>query len=303
MKQILFYLLIMTFSCNIIAQQVIPLYGKVPNNIDTINSERNVSGGKMVSKVSNPSLKVFLPTKDKATHMAVIICPGGGYMLEAIAMEGYDVAAKLNEMGIAAFVLKYRIPEDSKMTHKEICPLQDAQRAIQIVREHANEYNVDTALVGIMGFSAGGHLAATASTHYQKAYIQNDNKTNLRPSFSILIYPVISFTNAIMHEATKIRLVGKSPSPELINDFSNELQVNKNTPPAFLLCAQDDGLVNPLNSIVYFNALTDNKVRNCELHIYPSGGHGFGMNIPNSEVHWMDQLQNWLSLLIKKLKS
>lgn len=286
--------------CTINAQQVIPLFDKIPNNIDTVNSEHVINHGSIVNQVIKPTLTVCLPSKEKATGMAVIICPGGGYSMVSMANEGYDVATKLNEMGIAAFVLKYRIPDDLRMKHKEICPLQDAQRAIQFVRENAEAYDIDTAMVGIMGFSAGGHLAATASTHFQKSYISNNKKTNLRPAFSVLIYPVISFSEKIGHIGSRVKLIGETPSSELIKEYSNELQVNENTPPAFVLCAQNDKIVNPLNSLVYFEALLENKISDCEMHIYPRGNHGFGLNIPKSNVHWMDQLQNWLTLLHNK---
>lgn len=298
---ICFLLLISALNGN--AQQVIPLFDKIPNNINAVDIERELAGGKMVSQVVKPTLTIFLPAKEIASHMAIIICPGGGYTMLSMTNEGYSIAAKLNEMGIAAFVLKYRIPIDSMMTNKEICPLQDAQRALQLVRENAVQYNIDTAMVGIMGFSAGGHLAATASTHFQKYYIPNKEKINLRPDFSVLIYPVISFSDKLTHLGSRVNLIGKSPSAELIHDFSNELFVNNNTPPAFLVHAQDDRMVNPLNSLVYFEALLSDKIPNCEMHIYPKGGHGFGMNIPKSDVYWMDQLQNWLSVINKTQKT
>lgn len=302
MKQILFYLCILFSICNINAQQVIPLYKKIPNNIGILDVEQKNTDGQNISHVVKPTLTVYLPARERSNHVAVIICPGGGYSYVSMQREGYDIATKLSEMGCTAFVLKYRLPNDSIMTHKEICPLQDAQRSIQLVRENANEYNVDTAMVGIMGFSAGGHLAATASTHYQKSYIQNKKKTNLRPSFSILIYPVISFSEKITHMGSRINLIGNHPSNELINEFSNELHVNKDTPPAFLVLAQNDALVKPINSLSYFETLLSNKVPNCEMHIYSSGGHGFGLSNPNPNVHWMDQLQNWLSVIKKTLR-
>lgn len=301
MKQFISLVFIVGVVFSLNAQKIIPLFDKIPNNTDTLNQETKLARGKWSAQITKPTLTIYLPTKDKSIGMGVIICPGGGYSFVSMASEGYEVAAKLNEMGIAAFVLKYRIPVDSRMVHKEICPLQDAQRAIQIVREHACEYNLDTAMVGIMGFSAGGHLASTASTHYQKYYIQNKEKTNLRPSFSILIYPVISFTDKIGHLGSRLKLIGEIPSIKLINEYSNELHVDKNTPPAFLVHAQNDNIVNPLNSLAYYESLLNNKVPNCEMHIFPTGGHGFGMKIQDSNVQWMNQLQDWLYTIKKSL--
>ena len=163
-------------------------------------------------KVSRPSLTIFLPPKEKATGAAVIICPGGGYANLAMGYEGTDVARRFNESGIAAFVLKYRIPNDSTMIDKEIGPLQDAQRALLLVRSRADEWGIDSNRIGIMGFSAGGHLASTAGTHFQKNYIANPDHITLRPDFMILIYPVISFNTPIAHMGSEQNLLGHHPS-------------------------------------------------------------------------------------------
>ena len=290
------FLLIDIFNSK--AQQVIPLYDNVPNNIESKIEEVYSSKGDKVYKVTKPTLTIYLPAKEKATGMGIIICPGGGYVGLSIKKAGTDFAEKLNEMGIAAFVLKYRLPSDSTMVHKEIGPLQDAQRAIQFVRENAVQYNIDTAMVGIMGSSAGGHLASTASTHFNKAYILNKKNTNLRPSFCVLVYPVISFSDKLAEKTTRISLIGYNPSSEQKELFSNELHVTDNTPSTFLVHALNDKIVSPLNSLVYFEALLKQGVQNCELHVYPKGNHGFGITLPN-EAHWIDQLQIWLSLIRK----
>jgi len=188
------------------------------------------------------------------------------------------------------------------MLQKEIAPLQDAQRAIQIVRENYKEWNVDTSRVGIMGFSAGGHLASTAATHFQKNYIDNPSNINLRPSFQILLYPVISFADSICHKGSKENLIGKDPSDEQTRLFSNERQVSSASPPAFLVHATDDRTVNVLNSIYYYEALFENKVP-AELHVYKEGGHGFGLYNKTTKDMWMDRLHNWMQAngwLIKK---
>ncbi|MDR0793646.1 MAG: alpha/beta hydrolase [Chitinophagaceae bacterium] len=285
------------------AQQIIPLYKEVPNSKPA--KEKEVVTNKpeeLVSKVSTPTLLVYLPKNGTKKSPAIVICPGGGYAVLAIDKEGKAVAQQLAAMGFAAFVLKYRLPDSTIMTDKKIGPLQDAQRAIQMVRENAAEWNIDTGKVGIMGFSAGGHLAATASTHFADAVIDNPQHINLRPNFSVLIYPVISFDSSIGHLGSRENLIGAHPSNEEVNYFSNELQVTSNTPPAFLIHASDDEAVNPMNSILYYEALQKNKVKNCELHIYAKGGHGFGLHLPNANEHWIERFKNWWEVVEKDLK-
>ena len=208
----------------------------------------NADGIWIVSKVSIPTLTIFLPPKANMTGTAVIICPGGGYTNLAMGYEGEDVARRFNESGIAAFVLKYRMPDDSTMLHKEIGPLQDAQRALLVLRLKAREWGIFPNRIGIMGFSAGGHLASTAGTHFDKNYIPNPDHISLRPDFMILIYPVISFNPRIAHMGSSQNLIGAHPSPEKISEYSNEEQVTDQTPPAFLVHAKDDDAVPYANS-------------------------------------------------------
>jgi len=247
-----------------------------------------------VSKITKPTLTIFLATKEIANGTAVIIYPGGGYRINAIEHEGMDVAKKFNEMGISAFVLKYRIPNDATMEKKEVGPLQDAQQAIKIVRERASEWNIDPNRIGIMGFSAGGHLASTTGTHFSKSFIPNEPKTNLRPDFMILIYPVISFQDSIAHSGSREQLIGQHPSKDQIDYFSNELQITKETPPTFLVHATDDNVVKVENSVAFYSNLIKNKVP-AELHIYQRGGHGFGLNNKTTSDNWMDRCKNWMS--------
>ena len=282
------------------SQTIIPLYkDSIPNSKPSPNEESSTYEGEnkilIVHNVSRPSLTVFLPPKEKASGAAVIICPGGGYSILAASHEGYDVAKKLNEMGVAAFVLKYRIPDDKTMLNKEIGPLQDAQRAIQIVREEAVEWNINPSRIGILGFSAGGHLASTAGTHFNKAVIENKNNTSLRPDFMVLVYPVISFTDSVGHVGSRDNLLGKNPSEEKIRAYSGELQVVANTPPAFLVHAGNDDVVKVQNSIRFYEAEQKNNIP-AEMHIYPKGGHGFGMNNPTTKDLWVERLKNWLDL-------
>ncbi|MGJ7030047.1 alpha/beta hydrolase [Niabella hirudinis] len=278
------------------AQQEIALYTTVPNAKPADNLEQSETGADGITRINSvsvPTITVYRPAKALRNGPAVIICPGGGYAILAVSHEGVQVAKAFNEWGVTAFVLKYRLPDDRIMEDKSIGPLQDAERAVQWVREHAKEYQVDPRKVGIMGFSAGGHLAATLSTHYAETLISNPKKISLRPDFSVLVYPVISFTDSLMHRGSRDRLIGKSPSAEMIRKYSNELQVNKKTPPAFLVHAKDDKGVPWQNSQHYYEALRVHKIA-AQVFYYEKGGHGFGMNNKTSELKWMDVLKNWM---------
>lgn len=297
MKKIFFTFSVLFLFMISYSQKTIPLYpGTIPNSKpvkDKEHSEISPEGILIISSITRPTLSIYLPPKEIATGKAVIVIPGGGYHIVAGSHEGTDIAKKLNEAGITAFVLKYRIPDDSSMVKKEIGPLQDAQRAIQIVREHAKEWALNPKQIGVMGFSAGGHLASTAGTHFQKAVISNKNQINLRPDFMVLVYPVISFTDSIGHIGSRDNLLGKKPSPEKIKYYSNELQVNAQTPPSFLVHAKDDDAVPVQNSIEFYNALKKNKVET-SMYLYEKGGHGFGLNNSTSQVQWIDMVIDWI---------
>mgnify|MGYP006268422267 CR=1 FL=1 len=240
-----------------------------------------------ISNVQVPQLEVFLPNKKIATGQGVVICPGGGYGRLAYDWEGTDIAKLLNAHGIAAFVLKYRLPDSLSATHPEQVPLLDAQQAIRLVRSKAKQFNVQVNHIGIMGFSAGGHLAATASTNFVE---------DTRPDFSILIYPVISMDKTITHTGSRLNLIGANPNEELIKKYSNEFQVSNATPPTFLLHATDDGAVPVENSLRYYQSLKDHKVP-VELHIYPTGGHGFSLAIGKGALEkWPSLLIDWIAL-------
>ncbi|HEY4289136.1 MAG TPA: alpha/beta hydrolase [Puia sp.] len=283
------------------AQQELPLYGAgpIPNSKPAPDQEKVDSGSRpgyyTLSKVSHPTLTVFLPPQGKGNGTAVVVCPGGGYTHLAMAHEGMEVARLLNEMGIAAFVLKYRLPSDETMIDKTIGPLQDAQRAIQLVRQRAAEWAIKPGQVGIMGFSAGGHLASTAGTHFGKATIDNKNNISLRPDFMVLLYPVISFSDSTGHRGSRDALIGTNPktNAQLVQEYSNELQVTPQTPPAFIVHAEDDKTVPVANSIHFYESLLHNKVP-AELHVYPKGGHGFGLHNATTKDQWADRMKNWL---------
>jgi len=209
--------------------------------------------------------------------------------------EGYDVAKELNKYGITAFVLKYRLPNDSCMQNKEIGPLQDIQQALILVKAHAKEWGVDSSKLGVLGFSAGGHLVSTSLTHFNTCYADNPLDISVRPAFGVLIYPVISFQEEIAHAFSRGNLLGKKPSKEKMDLFSNEKQVTPQTPPCFLVHAEDDKTVPVKNSIRFYEALVDNEIK-AEMLIYQSGGHGFGLVNPSTKEAWMDKVILWLQL-------
>ena len=304
MKQLLFILLLIV-SFYVRGQQTINLYPKtIPNSISYPMEEiitRDKGEISWIKNVSNPTLTLYLPEKNRATGTAVIICPGGGYSGESYKLEGTIIAKAFNSRGIAAFILKYRLPSDSIMIDKTIGPLQDAQQAIKTVRENAKKWNLDPEKIGIMGFSAGGHLASTAGTHYQKAYIKNDLNISLRPSFMILVYPVISMTEELTHKGSRKKLLGKRPKRKEILLFSNELHINSNTPPTWITHTGDDDVVVVDNSIRFYQELIRNKV-SAEMHLFPAGNHGFVLK--QSTDQWMESIFQWMQKeeIVSKLK-
>lgn len=284
------------------SQTVIPLYpGPIPNakpvpDAEIFHYERDSI--LIVSKVSRPTLEIFLPAKGKANGTAVIVCPGGGYINLAMGYEGVDVAKRLNESGIAAFVLKYRMPDDKTMYEKEIGPLQDAQQSILLVRSRALEWGINPDRIGILGFSAGGHLASTAGTHFSRDYIPNPNHISLRPDFMVLVYPVISFQDSLAHRGSEQSLLGTHPAAGKIKEFSNEKQVGPQTPPAYLIHAKDDETVPLGNSIAFAEALGKYHIP-AEVYLFEKGGHGFGMNNPTSGEKWMDHCIRWITKIFQ----
>lgn len=290
-KLILFFALIIYFQYTYAQNKVIPLYEKsIPNSKKTPTDyvETTDSNG-MTRKVSIPSLTAYLPKKPNGT--AVIIAPGGGYFV--LAQEtGVELAKAFNEIGITAFMLKYRLPSDDIMVNKSIGPLQDAQTAIKLLRENAKMWNINPHKVGLVGLSAGGHLVSTMGTQLDRIVIDNKEKTNLRPDFMILLYPVIIYDASIPR--TRENLIGKTPTPELLNLYSTDKHVTANTPPTFLVHATDDDVIPVKNSLAFFNALLNSKVKS-EIHILQSGEHGFGISDLKSKDQWFKLCQSWLA--------
>jgi acetyl esterase/lipase len=303
MKFLLLLVSITLFSFFSFAQEIVPLYdGLPPHAIATHVQDSTTMRGTMVwmTRIIKPKLTIYLPKKGN-TGMGVVICPGGGYGGLAVKHEGHDIAKKLQENGIAGFVLEYRMPNtpyvDTK--YKEFVPLIDAQRAILLVRENASKWGVKKNKVGILGNSAGGHLASTAGTHFNEEKIPNPYHTDLRPSFMVLNYPVISFADSITHNGSRNNLIGVKGVPlelEKIQKYSNELQVSLNTPPTFLIHAMDDTVVPVENSLLFMAALQQHKVP-VELFLYSHGGHGFGLDNAQKETDWFNSCLKWLKQL------
>jgi acetyl esterase/lipase len=288
-------LIFVLMGTTLIAQDFFPLYpGQIPNYIPGPDSAKFVTtnGILRISNVSIPKYKFFKSNNAAKNAPCVIVCPGGGYTILAASHEGSDVAATLNENGVHVILLHYRLPNAKSQTNKSIAPLQDAQQAIRLARQHAIEWGIDVNKIGIMGFSAGGHLASTASTHFEKDYTGIGDGVSLRPDFQILLYPVITMKE-FGHQGSKNNLIGAKAKIDSVDLFSNELHVKSNTPKAFMVHASDDGAVPLKNSLVYAEALAYHQVP-ISMHVYPAGGHGFGMNNKTTKEMWMDRLITWL---------
>lgn len=245
-----------------------------------------------------PSLFIYKAPADSATGAAVLVCPGGGYAHLAIDHEGHDIARWFNSMGVTAFVLKYRLGSRGGDGYKHPIMLNDAKRAIRMIRHNAKEYGIDENKIGVIGFSAGGHLASTLGTHYDSGIKNADNeidKINSRPNFMILIYPVISLNSKFTHRGSRQFLLGPNPDKALVDSLSNETQIDSMTPPTFLIHSTDDAVVPPENSIYFYLALREHNVP-AEMHIYEYGGHGYGM-APDDPIlnSWTNRCQDWLA--------
>lgn len=250
-----------------------------------------------------PSLTIYLPSKEKATGAAVVICPGGAYGHLAMDHEGHQIAQWLNSIGVAGFILKYR---HYGVGYGHPAPLQDAQRAIRMVRSRAEDWNIDPGRIGIIGFSAGGHLASSAGTHFKNRYYDAKDaidNSSCRPDFMILVYPVISLVESYTHSGSRENLLGRNPDQKLVENLSNEKQVTPQTPPTFLIHTDQDKKVPAENSIYFYLALRKAGVP-AELHIYQQGPHGFGLGEKYGAVSsWPIRCAEWMKgqgLLEKK---
>lgn len=272
--------------------QGFPLYGDaaIPNARPGADEETGAGTG-WIQRVSRPMIQAYLPAPMRATGASVLIIPGGGYAGLTFDFEGVQQAQFFADHGVAAFVLKYRLPSDQTMLERSIGPLQDAQQGLRFIRLHAREWNLDPNRVGAVGFSAGGHVAATLATHFETAHIPNRERVNLRPDFLILVYPVITMDAATTHGGSRDALLGPSPSDDLVQQFSSELHVTSETPPTLILAAVDDQLVDVENSIVFLQALRRANVP-VDAHFFAQGQHGFFL-LPRDR--WQRKFMDWLT--------
>ena len=278
-------------------QKTINLWeGKVPDNKDVQVEEYNQNN--RISKVTVPQLYHY-PIKSKKQKPAVVIIPGGGYVREAIDHEGFMAAEWFNSMGFEAFVLKYRLPDESLFENSSYVPLMDAQQAIYLVKSKAKEWNIDVNNVGVIGFSAGGHLAASVSTLFMSPIYDERFSEEVRPDFSVLMYPVISMDDACTHKGSKKNLLGENPSKESVEFFSLENRVSEQTPITLLVHSIDDGAVPVENTDRYAKNLHD-KGGNVTKVILPEGGHGFGFDPKRPVAYWTQYLEVWLKANVIK---
>lgn len=294
MKYCIIYIFSILMITNTMNAQYKPLYKSIPNQIVVPNEEREdpFEGIIIVSKVTEPAYQYFRVKEDNIKRPCVIIYPGGAYFILASGHEGVEVAKFFNSIGVNAMVVKYRIPNDNAQVDKSIAPLQDAQQAMLLARSNAATWGIDANKIGILGFSAGGHLAASLSSHYADVKIDNPLNISLRPNFQILIYPVITMKD-FGHIGSKENLIGKNPTDAQVQYYSNELNVNDQTPPAFIVHAKNDDAVPVQNAYEYDKALKANKVAST-LYLFEKGGHGFGMKNPTSTIQWTTPLTQWL---------
>jgi acetyl esterase/lipase len=298
-KSIFFIVVSILVQMTVIGQSFkMQLYpeGEIPNYRDVgEKEERDTTNAVRIGKVQIPDISVFLPSQRNRTGEAVVICPGGGYRVLAYDWEGEDIAKFWNSKGVTAIVLKYRLPTSAAQVEPHKSPLMDAQRAMRLVRYHAAEWGLDPGKIGIMGFSAGGHLASSLSTRYDAGNSDASDpveKVSCRPDFSILLYPVITFQGDLQHGGSRRNLVGDDE--ELMEYFSNHLHVTPDTPPAILIHSGDDKSVPVENSMLYYQALLKEGVQ-AEMHIYPYGGHGYSLAVGKGHLSgWPERVHEWL---------
>ena len=301
-SRICLLLLLFCFGLTFSQDTIISLWpGTPPNRIETDEAEiRTETDILRISKVQSPEMAVYLPEKTRSTGKGVLIFPGGGYRILAYDWEGTDIAKWLNSNGIAAFVVKYRLPDSRSLVNAHEVPLMDAQRAMRIVKGMYEKWNVEPDGIGIMGFSAGGHLAATLGTLFDlKTYEPADQFDSLspRPGFMVLMYPVISFKPGVVHQGSREALLGKSPDSVLLNRYSAELQIGPDTPPTLLVHATDDTAVPVENSLLFYQGLKAKGV-SATMHVFDKGGHGFSLAKDKPYLHsWTGLVISWLGEL------
>lgn len=299
MKKVIYLFTGLIFLClsNVVAQSTIPLWpsDQLPNS-KGLSIQDSVQNDRIYMN-QYPEMIAFHPSKEENSGTAVLIFPGGGYNHLTYDLGGYQIAKWFNTLGIHAFVVNYRLPKSPDLKQREIAPLQDAQRAMRIVRSSASDYGIDPEKIGVMGTSAGGHLASTISTHRDDHSAIGDSldQFSFSPNFAVMISPVITF-GEFGHSGSKNNLLGYNPSQEMIEKFSNELNVNESSPPAFLVHAANDQSVDPMNSILFYRKLIEQGITSSSLHIFPQGAHAIGISgNPGSTKQWKQLCEAWLN--------
>jgi len=299
MKHLLFKLTVLVlviFSTRTQAQNFMEIWshGHIPNSknlqlTDSVANER-------IYRVMLPGMYAFFPGKQENKGAAVVICPGGGYERLAYVISGLQLAKWFNTMGISAFVLNYRLPNSPDLKQREIGPLMDAQRAIRYIRANAAKWGIDPNKIGIMGTSSGGHLAATTATQTADVSAIKDSldRVSFSPNFAILVSPVIDLSTSYAHAGSVKNLLGPNPAEELKKRFSPQLNVSSTTPPCFIVDAVNDKAVNPMNSLMFYQALLQNNVP-VSFHAFPQGAHAIALrNNPGSTELWTKLCEMWL---------
>jgi acetyl esterase/lipase len=289
------FVFLLIFCSEVVGEEFIGLWpdGKMPNS-KGIKLEEVIVNDR-IRQVDRPDMYAFFPAKEENTGCAVLICPGGGYHHLAYDVSGFAIAKWFNTIGASAFVLKYRLPDSPDLVEPDKGPLQDAQRAMRLIRSRAKEWGIDPEKIGVMGTSAGGHLASTLGTHSEDVSSIGDSADTMsfRPGFMILVSPVITMGD-YTEKGTRENLLGDNPSDELIQKYSNEQQVTSETAVSFIVHAADDSVVDVRNSIMFFEALSDKKV-SASLHIFPQGDHSIGVcKNPGSTALWTSLCEEWL---------
>ena len=304
MKTLITFVALLLFHTTY-SQKIVELWpNEIPNKIKSVEKEvkfyNNDSTLYSFTKVQKPTLEIFLPPKKKSKRVGLIIIPGGGYKNIAYKWEGITTSDYFKSKGIATFILKYRTPQSKSVNISHIAPVQDAQRAIRIIRKNAKKWNIDEQKIGVIGYSAGGHLASTLGTQFDLELSEKKDSVdhmNARPNFMALIYPVISMNKDIYHSGSAKNLLGSKPSNNLFEKYSSELNIDHNTPPTFIVHSNDDKAVSVQNSLIFHKYLNQFNIKN-EMHIFQEGGHGYGLAINKGTLgKWPELFYEWLMLL------
>ena len=299
-------LALLSINPSLSQEYTLPLWAKNIPNQNNIHVEETseITDLVRIQQVDKPMIEVYLPSKKSQSGEAVVICPGGGYKILAYEWEGKDVAKWFNANGIAAIVLKYRLPHTPNNIEGRLSPFLDLQRAVRLTRYNADKWNIDPHKVGIIGFSAGGHLVSTLGTHFEDNFFTSDSidLISCRPDLMILMYPVITFKEPYLHSGSRHFLIGDSPDSALIKYYSNELHITEKTPPTFLVHATDDKAVPVENSLMFYDELKKKGV-SAEMHIFPEGGHGFSLATGKGRLEqWKNLCIDWVRYALRDIK-